>query len=755
MATGETVDRTLAALSLAIGDGHRLDAVDIDLSNPEHCRFGAYTLLEPIGRGGAGLVFRARQESLERDVAIKLLNVRLVDEAIRARFNFEARSAAALNHPNIVQILEIGEQQGVGYIAMQLVRGPSLADAIAEGLPSTQRAVDWMLKLCDAVGYAHGLKLLHLDLKPANVLLDERGEPLVADFGLARRMNEAGEVQAQEVSGTPAYMAPEQVLIKEFRLSAATDIYALGAILYEMLCGRSPHGRGAVADVMQRALAGQVPLPRSLRPEIPRDLEAICMKCLALRAGDRYPNVQALADDLRRFAAGLQVSVRPLGGVERFRRWFAREPKFAAAMAALLVAAVGGGITFAHLYRQADRERAGAEGMARLIMNETSEEEAPILPKQESGWRTPVVDCTLRGKWCASTGFNPFSGFDNQLPMSQRQKYVASLRDYVPRLQAWGHPNLSRQLGRALDEFAGGLAGPDVAKRAAATGTQKGYLFAFFLGHDLDDSSLDPLLVKDWFDRAAAGATAPGEIHVLAESCDRSWPSCVRIANRFRETQPDNVPAWLMDLPQTPGPEGDARLENAARAANWTTHQDEFLAAALAFARSLGPYRVDDKLSLAPEGIALFSWYHTGVVGYPTKYCQQAFEERDAPQVEAACRRIFERVGPAMKPTLLDEIVAAVVLVRISAPGPEHDRAWQRLRDDRWVYSAWEQLSPRTTPDAAATLDEVRRMGEFGHFREEMRRAGLPLTAPEEFVTREPLPWVRKQPRDESALAAR
>ncbi|MEO7251028.1 MAG: serine/threonine-protein kinase, partial [Arenimonas sp.] len=366
--------RTLAALSLALAAGQSLAEIEIDLTDPEQCRFGAYTLVERIGAGGMGLVYRAHQLSLERDVAIKLLNIEFsADSDALARFRFEAKSAAALNHPNIVQILEVGDVDGIAFIAMQLVRGETLAARIQRERPGIPAAVELMLKLCDAVGYAHRLQLLHLDIKPANVLINERGEPLVADFGLARHMNAKGHVEAQEVSGTPGYMAPEQVLIKEFRLSVGTDIYALGAILYEMLCGLSPHGRGATADVMQRALAGRIPNPRLLNSSVPKDLEAICLKCLQLRADERYGSVEAFADDLRRMRDGLPVSVRHIGVAERVLRWFKREPKLAAASAFAAIALVVGAAATTWQWKEAaaQRDAAKAERDRATIASET------------------------------------------------------------------------------------------------------------------------------------------------------------------------------------------------------------------------------------------------------------------------------------------------------------------------------------------------------------------------------------------------
>ena len=318
----------------------------LDLTDPRQREFGDYELLEELGRGGMGVVYRARQRSLDREVAIKFIADWFADATRVTRFLAEARVAARLIHPNIVPVHEVGSVEGMHYFSMPLIEGRSLATLLEQGTLPAPAATALLLKLCEAMHYAHRLGLLHLDLKPANVLIDARNEPLIADFGLARRMDERGGADAQEVSGTPQFMAPEQILIKQYRLTPATDIYALGAILYQCLTGTSPHGEGEADEIIRRAAAGRVRRPRELNPAVPRDLDAICMKCLELQPRDRYPTAAPLADDLRRARDGLTVSVRHIGFAERAQRWFRREPKFAAATAfALLTLASGAAAT--------------------------------------------------------------------------------------------------------------------------------------------------------------------------------------------------------------------------------------------------------------------------------------------------------------------------------------------------------------------------------------------------------------------------
>ncbi|MEZ5523336.1 MAG: serine/threonine-protein kinase, partial [Dokdonella sp.] len=342
----------------------------LDLNDPDQRAFGDYELLEEMGRGGMGVVYRARQRSLERDVAIKFIATGIADTINVARFLGEARAAARLMHPNIVSVHEVGSIDGVHYFSMPLVRGQSLATLLDERRLTETEAVTLLLKLCDAIDYAHRLGLLHLDLKPANVLIDERGEPLVADFGLARHMDERNGIDAQEVSGTPSFMAPEQVLIKQFRLTPATDLYALGAILYRALTGVSPHGTGAPDELTQRAIAGRVKPLRELNPAVSADLGAVCMKCLELVPRDRYVRVADLADDLRRIRDGHPVSVRTPGAWERLRRWYQRDRRYARAIIAVAIAVSAGTAFSASGWLLAEHRRDIAETQRELADQE-------------------------------------------------------------------------------------------------------------------------------------------------------------------------------------------------------------------------------------------------------------------------------------------------------------------------------------------------------------------------------------------------
>ena len=350
---------------------------DLDLDDPDDRRFGDYELLERIGRGGMGVVFRARQLTLGREVAVKFIVGGLADNARAiARFMAEARAAARLHHPHIVPVFEVGSVDGMHFFSMPLMRGETLAQRIATTRMSQVDSVGLLLKLGAAVEYAHSLGLLHLDLKPANILFDEHAQPLIGDFGLARHMDDDGGVDADDVSGTPAYMAPEQINIGPHRLSRCTDVYALGAILHELLTGVAPHGQGDTRARSRQTATGNGVPPRALaspthKPTIDKvavgmasvdkDLEAICLKCLCVDPRQRYQSAAALNDDLARYRDGNTVSVRKPLWNERALRSLRRHPAITLATIAAVAAMVLGLATTSWQWQRAEHERAEAD----------------------------------------------------------------------------------------------------------------------------------------------------------------------------------------------------------------------------------------------------------------------------------------------------------------------------------------------------------------------------------------------------------
>jgi serine/threonine protein kinase len=270
--------------------------------------FDDVELLQELGRGGMGLVYKARQKSLDRLVAVKLLLADQLAEPTRvARFQAEARAAASLDHPNIVQIYQVGQCPFGHYFTMEFIDGHSLEYYIEKKKVPLQAAVNLIIAVGQALHYAHGKGIVHRDLKPANIMMDRGQRPVITDFGIVKFMGRSSSLtQEGTIMGTPAFMAPEQTGDAADQVGPWSDVYALGAILYTMLSGRVPYDEGAPLRTILKVISPEMPPSiRSVRPEVPEALEEICMKCLSKMPADRYPSAELLAEDLRRYRAGL------------------------------------------------------------------------------------------------------------------------------------------------------------------------------------------------------------------------------------------------------------------------------------------------------------------------------------------------------------------------------------------------------------------------------------------------------------------
>jgi hypothetical protein len=307
-------------------------------AGPENVSVPGYEILRELGRGGMGVVYQARQTGLGRVVALKMILAGgYAGEAELARFRTEAEAIARLQHPNIVQIHEVGEHAGLPYFALEFCAGGSLEKKLA-GTPLPPREAAALVEtLARAVHAAHQKGILHRDLSPGNVLLTEEGTPKISDFGLAKKLGEAGQTASGAVLGTPSYMAPEQAGGKSKEVGPEADTYALGAILYECLTGRPPFKAATALDTLLQVAADEPVPPKQLQSKVPRDLETICLKCLRKEPARRYRSAEKLADDLRRFLAGEPIRARPVGGLERAGKWVRRNPALAALAASLLL----------------------------------------------------------------------------------------------------------------------------------------------------------------------------------------------------------------------------------------------------------------------------------------------------------------------------------------------------------------------------------------------------------------------------------
>ena len=332
-------------------------------------RFGDYELLREIARGGMGIVFHARQLSLNRPVALKMILAgHLANDVDVKRFYMEAEAAANLDHPGIVPIYEVGQYEGQHYFSMGFVEGQSLSQRLADGPLPPRQAAALMVKVAEAISYAHRRGLIHRDLKPANVLLDQNGNPRVTDFGLAKKLEvDSGLTGSGQIMGTPSYMPPEQATGQRGAVGPAADVYALGATLYAMVTGRPPFQAATPMDTVLQILSEEPVPPRRLNASISPDLETICLKCLEKETDRRYSGAAALGEDLRRYLAGAPILARPVGQAERAWRWCRRNPSLAGMTIALLLVMLVGyvGVTAQWIRAEKNAEKeAGARRAA-------------------------------------------------------------------------------------------------------------------------------------------------------------------------------------------------------------------------------------------------------------------------------------------------------------------------------------------------------------------------------------------------------
>lgn len=395
---------------LRLGGGFTMDATARPAATAREpagntCTLGDYELLEEIARGGMGVVYRARQVSLNRLVAVKVL---LASPFTRdtQRFRREAEVAAGLSHPNIVAIYEAGEHEGQPYFSMQLIEGRSLSE-VSGGQPlGARRAAELTRTIAEAVHFAHERHLLHRDLKPSNVLVDAAGIPHVADFGLAKRADgDADLTLAGQVLGTPNFMPPEQA--QGGHGSVAGDVYSLGAILYHLLTGRPPFVAETLPQTLRLVTESEAVSPRLLNPELSRDLETICVKCLDKDPTRRYGTAADLAEELRRYLRDEPIRARPISSAEKLVRWCQRKPGLAAALGVglllILIIAIGSPVAVYRINAARKQEaalRARAEAAERAteqqLQTALGEQARALVLSGEMGRRTRALDATRR-----------------------------------------------------------------------------------------------------------------------------------------------------------------------------------------------------------------------------------------------------------------------------------------------------------------------------------------------------------------------
>ncbi len=384
-------------------------------SEPTRIRdFGDYEITRELARGGMGVVFLARQMSLNRTVALKMILAgQLANETDVKRFYTEAEAAANLDHPGIVPIFEVGQHEGQHYFSMGFVEGQSLAQKVATGPLPSREAAESVVQIAEAVQYAHDKGVIHRDLKPANVLLNANGRPRVTDFGLAKRLqSDSGITASGQIMGTPSYMPPEQAQGRA-HIGPLADVYSLGAVLYCVLTAHPPFQASNSMDTLIQVLEKEPPAPRDLNAAIPMDLETICLKCLRKEPHRRYGTARELAEDLKRFLAGEPILARPVGRLEMLAKWARRRPAIASLSAAVIVIGLVGLSGILWQWREAVAARIDAQEQAGIAKEQSriAKEQAGIALQNENAARKEaefanrrLYDVKMNHGWCSGPG---------------------------------------------------------------------------------------------------------------------------------------------------------------------------------------------------------------------------------------------------------------------------------------------------------------------------------------------------------------
>jgi hypothetical protein len=750
------------AMASSVG-GQSWDWPVLDFSDPAQRQFGDYELLAELGRGGMGVVYRARQRSLDREVALKFIAAGMADPLQVARFLGEARAAAKLVHPNIVPVFEVGSVGEVHYFSMPLIDGETLDARLKRVRLPRAEMLSLLIKVGEAVDYAHRLGLLHLDLKPANILIDTRSEPLVADFGLARHMDAEGGVKAQEVSGTPAYMAPEQILIEQYRLTVATDVYALGALLYRSLSGASPHGEGASADLIRRALAGQIRPLSEVAPGVDRDLAAVCAKCLALDQRDRYASVRELVADLRRAEAGIEVSVRSPGWLERTRRWIRREPKLALAQAVAFAAISLGAAIGVVLWQQSEAARKG----------EAEQRERALLAAELGGkLYAHSVQGDAQPPGAAPTNADPRAaslrreqraaqavvGWLQQRLPDDPARQAAVLGDFARALkdsQAQGQLLL---LLRNVIEVMGVGYRQQVIAALEAKGSADALALAAIVAWQEESKLAQPLRVKQLLDRALAFDPEHAlALRVAALYCSGPLEDqCAQVdaAERLAQSAPDDAWAWALLAARRQGPEAYAALHEAAqrKPGLWlidarSVQLDAIRASGVAPpplmaapARILHP---DAPVDLTVANLTSWSqplFWITRVA----RMCnpQAGFPAMpDDPAVRADCLKVGAQFALGSGDQMLAGI-AATIVARLEPQSAEQQQIQEQQRRREWLAQSLRELTPAQRQQfPAERFQDVRRaQGDLAAMEQMVAASGRPTQPPADWEPPAPNP---------------